>query len=155
MKDSGAYTMLFIVFGIWLLVLTVIVGRIVDRYRRLTGGIKKKKLIELLEGISGELTKQKTSVLQLEEAIEKLHAEEEGHLQKIGFIRFNPFIDTGGDQSFCLSVLDRHDNGIVISSLHSRDQTRLYAKKIRSGKSEGQELSREEKEAVKRAQATT
>lgn len=73
------------------------------------------------------------------------------HLQKMGFVRFNPFNDTGGDQSFCLAILDGHDTGIVISSLHSREQTRIYAKRIVAGKTEGVELSREEAEALNRA----
>lgn len=73
------------------------------------------------------------------------------HLQKMGFVRFNPFNDTGGDQSFCLAILNGHDTGIVISSLHSREQTRIYAKRIVAGKTEGVELSREEAEALNRA----
>jgi hypothetical protein len=77
--------------------------------------------------------------------------ETKSHLQKMGFVRFNPFNDTGGDQSFCLAILDGHDHGIVISSLHSREQTRIYAKQIVAGKPQGVELSREEAEAVTRA----
>ena len=77
--------------------------------------------------------------------------ETKSHLQKMGFVRFNPFNDTGGDQSFCLAILNGHDTGIVISSLHSREQTRIYAKRIVAGKTEGVELSREEAEALNRA----
>ena len=77
--------------------------------------------------------------------------ETKSHLQKLGFVRFNPFNDTGGDQSFCLAILNGHDTGIVISSLHSREQTRIYAKRIVAGKTEGVELSREEAEALNRA----
>ena len=77
--------------------------------------------------------------------------ETKSHLQKMGFVRFNPFSDTGGDQSFCLAILDGQDNGIVISSLHSREQTRVYAKEIVAGKPKGVELSKEEREALKKA----
>jgi hypothetical protein len=72
-------------------------------------------------------------------------------LQKVGFVRFNPFSDTGGDQSFCLSVLDDEDSGIVLSSLHSRGQTRVYAKAVKKGKGKDFELSKEELETIKKA----
>ena len=81
----------------------------------------------------------------------ELGKETKSHLQKMGFVRFNPFNDTGGDQSFCLAILDGHDNGIVISSLHSREQTRVYAKEIVAGKPKGVELSKEEREALREA----
>ena len=58
------------------------------------------------------------------------------HLQKIGFIRYNPFKSTGGDQSFILSLLDDYNNGVVITSFHSRETTRIYAKKIKEGDKE-------------------
>ena len=71
------------------------------------------------------------------------------HIQKVGFVRFNPFPQTGGDQSFSLSLLDENDNGFVLSSLHSRDTTRFYAKTIKNGQGDGYELSKEEKKAIK------
>jgi hypothetical protein len=73
------------------------------------------------------------------------------HIQKIGFVRFNPFPQTGGDQSFCLSLLDETDTGFVLSSLHSRDLTRFYAKTIKNGKADGYQLSKEERKAIQNA----
>ena len=70
--------------------------------------------------------------------------------QKVGFMRFNPFSDTGGDQSFALALLDRENNGIVVSSLYNRDGTRVYAKAIDHGNPK-QALSGEEEEVLKRA----
>lgn len=54
-------------------------------------------------------------------------------VQKVGFSRFNPFQDTGGDNSFTLALLDNEDNGVIISSLYMRGGTRLYAKQIERG----------------------
>lgn len=68
-------------------------------------------------------------------------------VQKMGFLRFNPFQDTGGDQSFVLVLLDRGHNGVVVSSLYSREGMRLYAKEISGGKSK-QPLSEEEKKVL-------
>jgi hypothetical protein len=73
------------------------------------------------------------------------------HFQKIGFLRYNPFSDTGGDQSFCLCVLNQHNTGFLLTSLHSREQTRIYAKSIIEGKSIQAELSKEESEVLQKA----
>ena len=73
------------------------------------------------------------------------------HIQKVGLIRFNPFKDTGGDQSFILSLIDGNENGVIISGLYSRSGTRWYAKRVANGKGIEHELSEEEKKALKEA----
>ncbi|HET9085842.1 MAG TPA: DUF4446 family protein [Candidatus Limnocylindrales bacterium] len=72
--------------------------------------------------------------------------------QRVGLVRFNPFEDTGGNQSFALALLDADGNGWVLSSLHARTGTRVYAKAIRGGRSDGA-LSDEESAAIKQATA--
>lgn len=155
MLNNSLTNIILIILIIWLIATNIILWQMSNRYRRLTKGIKKKELRSFLENALSELKKQRKATDELEKWIKKLQKKEEEHLQKVGFIRFNPFIDTGGNQSFCLAILDRHDNGIVISSLHSRDHTRLYAKAINLGKAEGHELSKEEKDAIKKAQTTS
>jgi len=71
-------------------------------------------------------------------------------LQKVGVVRYNPFADTGSNQSFALAMLDSSGNGFVLSSLHSRQQTRVFLKQVTSGKADTA-LSEEEAEAIKRA----
>ncbi len=71
-------------------------------------------------------------------------------LQKVGVVRFNPFKDMGGDQSFSIALLDSGNNGLVVSSIYSRDGNRVYTKPIKNGDSEYQ-LSNEEKEAIRKA----
>ena len=73
-------------------------------------------------------------------------------VQYIGVVRFNPFEDTGGNQSFALAMLDAKRDGIVVSSLHSRQSTRIYLKLIVGGRSETA-LSEEETEALRKAGA--
>ena len=55
-----------------------------------------------------------------------------------------------GSQSTSIALLDAHRSGLVLSSIHHRDQARLYAKQIREGKAEF-ELSPEEHEAIRLA----
>ncbi|HEV7216844.1 MAG TPA: DUF4446 family protein [Chloroflexota bacterium] len=71
-------------------------------------------------------------------------------LQHVHVLRFNPFRDTGGDQSFVLAVLDDAGSGIVLTGLHSRAETRVYAKPIVSGSSQ-YPLSDEEVGAIRSA----
>ena len=67
---------------------------------------------------------------------------------KIGITRFNPFDDVGGDQSFILSILDKNNSGVILTSLHNRDITRIYAKPIKNGAGDNITLSKEEKSAI-------
>ena len=71
-------------------------------------------------------------------------------VQKVGFLRFNPFEHTGGDQSFAVALLDRENHGIVLSSLYTREGVRIYAKEIQSGVSR-HALSDEEKTVLAQA----
>ena len=69
----------------------------------------------------------------------------------INLVRFNPFEELGGDQSFILVLLDNHLSGVVITSLHAKETTRVYAKAIKSGEANGVVLSKEEKAALAKA----
>lgn len=71
-------------------------------------------------------------------------------VQKVGFLRFNPFSDTGGENSFVLVLLDRDNNGVIVSSLYLRESTRLYAKEIKKGDARSP-LSVEEKQVLEAA----
>jgi hypothetical protein len=74
--------------------------------------------------------------------------------QRLGLVRYNPFEETGGNQSFALALLDADDDGFIISSLHARSGTRVYAKALSHGRSEGA-LSEEEAEALALARGAT
>ena len=74
-------------------------------------------------------------------------------VQRVHTVRFNPFRDHGGNQSFSTCFLDDHGNGVVFSSLYSRDKVTVYAKPLIAGKSDF-ELSDEENEAILGANAS-
>ena len=79
---------------------------------------------------------------------EYLEKRTRGSLQHIGLVRFNPFEDTGSDQSFAIALLDDRRDGIVISSLHGRANTRVFAKPVENGTSR-HTLSSEEADAIR------
>jgi hypothetical protein len=72
------------------------------------------------------------------------------HIQHVGIVRFNPFSDKGGDQSFAIAILDDHADGIVLSSMQSRTDNRVYGKPVVGGQST-YTLGNEEREAIARA----
>ena len=80
----------------------------------------------------------------------KLHKTQQLALSRVALVRFNPFGDTGGDQSFCIALLDHSNSGLVISAVHARSGTRVYAKDVVSGESQ-HHLSKEENEALRQA----
>lgn len=78
-----------------------------------------------------------------------VRAQERG-LNRVGIVRFNPYEDTGGDLSFALAISNNEGNGIVITSLHGRSNSRFYAKPLLNWTS-AYALSTEEADAVRRA----
>lgn len=140
-----------ITFSFWLLVLTYFFFRQTKHYDRLTGGITKGGLREVLEKILKKIENQEIKTEKLEKWCQDLEKDGSFHLQKIGLLRFNPFADTGGNQSFILAILDRHNNGAVITSLHSRAGTRWYVKSVKKGKGGDYEFSSEEERVIKEA----
>ena len=142
---------IFLIFGIWLLIISIFLFRIVALFNKLTKGVEVTDLKKVLEKVlaEGEITSKK-----IDEIVKRIdYLEEDGklHVQKVGLVRFNPFKELGGDHSFSLAILDAQDSGIVITSLHTRDRTRVYMKDIMKGKSDT-ELSVEEKKALSNAQ---
>ena len=71
-------------------------------------------------------------------------------IQKTAVVRFNPFRNTGGDQSFVLALLDNNDSGFLLTSIHSREGTRVYIKSIEYGNAK-HNLSAEEQQALKQS----
>lgn len=142
----------FVVSLIWLIALTVLLVRSTLHYRKLTKNITKKDLKTVLDQVLSQIDLTQQQAKKLETKLKDLSLQSKTHIQKLGFIRYNPFPQTGGNQSFSLSLLDDQDTGFVLSSLHSRDITRLYAKTIKNGQSQGFQLSKEERQAIKNAQ---
>lgn len=138
-------------FGIWLLCLSFFLFNAVNHYRKLAKGSNGQNLIQILEKIVLTQSAHQKELVQITNEIKNLENSQKKSIQKYTLMRFNPFEDTGGDQSFVATLLDGEDSGIVISSLHSRGGTRVYAKPVSSGKATSYQFSKEEKEVVEKA----
>ena len=115
--------------------------------------LEKGKIKNLKEVLFKQIDKTKDQEEIINKVIDRVKNLEnisERTFQKIGVIRFNPFDNLGGNQSFVIALLDKQNNGFVISSLFTKDGNRVYAKAVKNGLSE-HSLSGEEQEALKRA----
>ena len=111
---------------------------------------KTKKEPENLEEVLKKLSALEVNLSQLSEHLEELKLDSKFYFKKIGFVRYNPFSGVGGDQSFSIALLNSYNNGVVITSLFSREGNRVYSKIIEKGVSI-HILSDEEKQAIKEA----
>lgn len=136
---------------IWLIILSVLHFRMYFHYNNLTKGENKKSLNAVLEELLKGVNLFKKDIDNLKLQCDKIEKDQITCIQKIGLLRFNPFKDTGGDQSFILALIDANNSGIVISGLYSRAGTRWYAKRVIKGQGVEHELSDEEKQAIKEA----
>ena len=136
----------------WNLVLSFLFWRLLRHYRLLAGKSKAGSLDKILERLikEGEATKKEAE--EIKKSLAVLEKSNLLNLSSWGLVRFNPFNETGGNQSFSLALLDGRNSGIVVTSLHTRDGTRVYAKLLRQGKAEDNDLSKEELLAVKQAE---
>ena len=139
---------LVLIFGFVYLFLQI--KNIKNKQEVLFQGKKAKDLERVIDDQHKEIKKNKNNIEDLFKLSEKIHQIASKGIQKVGLVRFNPFGDIGGDQSFAIAFLDNYNNGLIISSLHSKEGTRVYAKPIEKGKSSYQ-LSDEEKKAVDEA----
>lgn len=142
---------LFIITVAYLIVLTFYFIKLRNHYHRLISVSGKENLTEILDTILDKLGSDKKDIAGLKENLKALNLQGRSHIQKVGVMKFNPFSDTGGDQSFILSILDSDESGVLLTSLHSRNVTRWYAKNIKNGKGTEFDLTDEEKKAIKSA----
>lgn len=136
---------------VWNLALTFIVIRERGFLRKLfpENGQRdiRKKFEELLEQVTGFGSK----LNNLSDKLTVLDKDSYSHIQKVKLIRYNPFDDVGGDQSFSIALLDNKGEGVVVTSLHNRSGTRVFAKPVTSGKLKQYEFSKEEESVVSEA----
>ncbi len=138
---------------LWLLIISYFLWKALSHYNKLGKGISGKNFKSIIENLLKDVDIAKKDIDYLKSYCDKIQKDGLLHIQKIGLVRFNPFKDTGGDQSFILSLVDGNDTGVIISGLYARTGTRWYAKRVVKGKSLEYELSDEEKKALKEAKS--
>jgi len=129
------------------------VGRLSRRLEQLTRGSDEGNLEAVLGQHLERVRKVVRDVDDIGSRTTSLEQDIRRSLGRVGLVRYNPFEDTGGNQSFALAIVDAAGDGFVVSSLHARQGTRVYAKSVTKGSAEAA-LSEEESAALQQALAT-
>ena len=138
---------LLLVALIGLVVVWASLRRVERRYRALTRDTGGGSLEEVLDQHVARVMTVAGGVEELRSLYAGIEERTRTALRHVGMVRFNPFEDTGSDQSFVIALLDDRRDGIVISSLHGRNATRVFAKPVEGGRSR-HSLSDEETQAI-------
>jgi hypothetical protein len=133
---------------LWNILLQTRINRIQRRNDDFFAGGRVNNLEELLINQAKSVKSLDRDIQELFNISNKINALALKGLFKVSMIRFNPFKDVGGDQSFAIALLNGKNSGLTISSLYTREGTRVYAKNIIDGQSEKYPLTEEEKKAI-------
>ena len=107
--------------------------------------VERKLSVEVTE--LRETSKALDLLFQQQAAIKKIQNDT---IQKIGYVKYNAFENIGNDLSFSLTLLDGNNNGICITSVYGRNESRIFSKPIIEGKSRVN-LSQEELDSLTEA----
>ena len=153
---SNVAAIVLVVAGLCLLMIVMVqtlqLSRLNQRVSQITGGVEGGDLEEILSHHLETVRKVDRDLDELTARMAIVESAARHHFARQGFVRFNPFPDTGGNQSFALALLDESDDGFIVSSLHSRTGTRIYAKAVTGGKADTS-LSAEEQDAIDEARS--
>lgn len=136
---------------VWLVAVTFVLWRRTRFSSRLNKEAGRRDVKSILERFIKRQEEIDRHIREIESALGSLEKKTEKHIQKVGVVRFSPFKETGGNQSFALALLDEDSSGVVLLSLHGREGTRIYVKPVNNGKSR-YELSKEEIRAIEGAE---
>ena len=135
---------------IWLLIVTYLLWKERLFRRKLFAQVDQPSLLGKLEQLLKEIDEARDREVVLAKNIKNLAIDNLKNIQKSSLLRYNPYQDVGGDQSFTLAMLNGVDTGIILTSLHTRAGTRVYSKVVVKGKSDIQ-LSKEEEQVLETA----
>ncbi len=120
------------------------------RLKRFFLGKKAKDLEDTILSLQNEIKDLQKYKEKTERELSGVQSRLKKSIRGLETIRFNPFPDQGGNQSFAIGLLNEEGDGVVLSSLYSRERMSIFAKPVRGGKST-YELTAEEKEALAKA----
>ena len=139
--------LLLLLAGLWLIVLHRRLNRLRRQYAALLTSAEGKDLGELLNMYVEQMRLAASKAEELTRSSNRMESKVTKSLQRLGLVRFDAFEGIGGEQSFAVALLDEEGDGVVLSSLQGRGESRLYAKPISKWDST-YNLSAEEKEAI-------
>ena len=149
--DNIAFLAFFVFTGIAIIIGAVWVIVTEKRLKRFFLGKKAKDLEDTIINLENDIANLKKNKDDMQKDISLINTKLKKSVRGLETTRFNPFPDQGSNQSFAIGMLNEEGDGVVLSSLYSRERMSIFAKPIKNNKSE-YELSAEEKEVLKKAQ---
>ncbi len=150
--SSSIFPILTIVLGILTLALAGLVISMHLKLRRFIIGLDAHNISDSLRNVSGDLTELQNFRSEMNTYLANVEERLRTGVRSVHTVRFNPFKGTGGggNQSFATAFLNEQGDGVLISSLYSREHVSVFSKPIKKGASE-HGLSEEEAEALENA----
>ena len=138
-----------------LIILAIVIIRLEIRINKLMRGQKGSSLEDSFNSMSKDIEKLHDFRHDMEKYLKLVEKRLRRSVQAIETIRYNPFKGTGsgGNQSFATALLDEEGNGVVISSLYSREHVSVFSKPLKGHRSEF-ELTEEEQDVLSKAKET-
>lgn len=149
-KNAALICLLCVGVTFFVLIFFINANLRLKRYRFLLKGNDAKNLEATLLNLAEKTNVTHDRLIKMEDKFTTIKVYSEKHIQNWGLVRFKAFQNTGGDQSFALALLDASGDGVVISSIFGREESRVYCKPVTHGSS-NYPLSQEEKEAIHKA----
>ncbi len=143
-------SLFLILAGIVILVEALWIVKTEKRLKKFFLGKKAKDLEDTISTLEEDISKLKNAKEKTEKELTVVNQKLKKSIRGVETIRFNPFTDQGSNQSFAIGMLNEEGDGVVISSLYSRDRMSVFAKPVKNGKSE-YELTKEEKDILEKA----
>lgn len=120
------------------------------RMKKLMAGKGAKDLEGVMTNLIKDLENLRKSKTKMESDINLMDSRVKKSIQGLATVRFNPFKDSGGNQSFAIAMLNEEGDGVVLSSLYSRERMSVFAKPVQKNVPQ-YDLTGEEAEALKNA----
>ncbi|USG67510.1 DUF4446 family protein [Brevibacillus ruminantium] len=155
LAESTPILFLVMFAAIFLLFLLVIlqavrISRLRKSLSKLLSGTNGANLEEGMHQLFQEMDDMKKRQVDQQFLVNRLSQRIAGQSGNLGIVRYNAFEDIGSDLSFSLAILDDAQNGVVMTSIYSRMESRVYAKPVEQGSS-SYHLSEEEQTAIRKA----
>jgi hypothetical protein len=152
-RDTAATILMMLVIVALLLVigslaLALRLRRVSQQLAALSRGIEGQNLEQVLVTHLDTVDQTVKRMDVQEQALAVLQAQIPTCVQRMNLVRYDAFEDVGGEQSFSIALLNGQGDGIVLTSVYSRNDVRVYAKAIENGRS-SHALSQEEEKALR------
>ena len=145
-------TLIYILYILGAIVIILLIWVVITerRLKKFFAGTKAQNFEALIKDLHAQVIESRDSQKEINTHLITVEERLGKAIRKVETVRFNPFVEAGGNQSFAISFINDEGDGVILSSLYARDRMSIFAKPITDGKSEF-ELTAEEKAVLKKS----